>query len=77
MARSWPLRESSGTDLTPLRNVWLQSGSLDELLRDPKGKDPSSLLRGTYFSRRARQGVQTADGSHPAPGSRMLPSILF
>lgn len=38
-----------GADLTPLRNVWLQSGALDELLRDPREKDPSSLLRGTYF----------------------------
>lgn len=39
-----------GTDLTPLRDVWLQSGSLDELLRNPREKDPPSLLRGTYFS---------------------------
>jgi len=56
-----------GTDLTPLRNVWLQSGSLDELLRDPKGKDPSSLLRGTYFSDELVKAFKQLMGLTPRP----------
>jgi patatin-related protein len=38
------------SSLAALRNVWLQSASLDELLRDPREKNPPSLLRGQYFS---------------------------
>ncbi len=56
-----------GTDLTPLRNVWLQSGSLDELLRDPKGKDPSSLLRGTYFFDELVKAFERLMGPAPRP----------
>lgn len=56
-----------GSDLTPLRSVWLQSGSLDELLRDPRGKDPSSLLRGTYFSDELLQAFKRLTGLTARP----------
>ena len=37
---------ATGWDLGWLRDVWLQAGDLELLLRDPATKDPPSLLRG-------------------------------
>ena len=56
-----------GADLTPLRNVWLQSASFDELLRDPKAKDSSSLLRGTYFHDELLKAFQRLTGLTARP----------
>ena len=38
-----------GCDLTGLRDLWKDSGSLSTLLRNPRDKDQPSLLRGQYF----------------------------
>ncbi|WP_167760483.1 patatin-like protein [Blastococcus sp. CT_GayMR16] len=38
-----------GCDLTELRTLWQDAGSLSTLLRHPRQKDQPSLLRGTYF----------------------------
>ncbi|MET0275572.1 MAG: patatin-like protein, partial [Acidimicrobiia bacterium] len=37
---------SNGLDLGILRNVWLETGSFERLLRDPDEKSPPSLLQG-------------------------------
>ena len=39
-------RGARGWDLGPLRDVWLDTGSFDLLLRDPTEKSPPSLLQG-------------------------------
>jgi predicted acylesterase/phospholipase RssA len=38
-----------GTRVDPVRDVWMQDGAIDVLLRDPLQKDPPSLLRGEEF----------------------------
>jgi patatin-related protein len=38
-----------GCDLTGLRALWQDSGSLSTLLRNPRQKDQPSVLRGEYF----------------------------
>ena len=58
-----------GTDLTPLRDVWLQSGSLDELLRDPWEEDPPSLLRGAHFYDELRKAFQQLKSGTPRVAS--------
>ena len=35
-----------GVDLGPLRDIWLETGAFDTLLRDPQQKGPPSLLQG-------------------------------
>jgi patatin-related protein len=40
------LSSAAGVDLAGLRNLWLTTGSMDTLLRDPSEKDPPSLMQG-------------------------------
>jgi predicted acylesterase/phospholipase RssA len=40
------LSSATGMDLAGLRDLWLTTGSLDALLRDPGEKNPPSLLQG-------------------------------
>jgi patatin-related protein len=40
------LSSASGVDLARLRDLWLTTGSMDALLRDPGEKDPPSLMQG-------------------------------
>jgi patatin-related protein len=40
------LSSAAGVDLAGLRELWLQTGSMDELLRHPREKDPPSLMQG-------------------------------
>ena len=48
-------------DLGPLRDLWLENGSLESLLRTPLAKDPPSLLKGDdYFLPKVR-AVTAAD----------------
>jgi patatin-related protein len=61
-----------GCDLTGLRDLWQQQGSLGRLLRHPQQKDAPSLLRGEYFHQelakaydkvwRERPGEPAGDG---------------
>jgi patatin-related protein len=61
-----------GCDLTGLRDLWQNSGSLSTLLRNPRQKDQPSVLRGEYFHEELakayakvwpeRSGVPAADG---------------
>ncbi len=38
-----------GSDLGPLRDLWIHKGALEELLHRTGDKEPQSLLRGEYF----------------------------
>lgn len=40
------LSSAAGADLAGLRDLWLTTGSMDVLLRDPGEKDPPSLMQG-------------------------------
>ena len=40
------LSSAAGVDLARLRGLWLSTGSMDTLLRDPGEKDPPSLMQG-------------------------------
>ena len=40
------LSSAAGADLAGLRDLWLTTGSMDILLRDPGEKDPPSLMQG-------------------------------
>ena len=50
------LSSAAGADLAGLRNLWLTTGSMDQLLRDPGEKNPPSLLQGdkVLFTQLAR-----------------------
>ena len=62
---------SRGLDLGPLRDVWLNTGSFDLLLRDPTDKSPPSLLQGDgVLLDGLRKGIDllAAGGSAAATG---------
>jgi patatin-related protein len=40
------LSSAAGVDLAGLRDLWLETGSMDALLRDPGEKNPPSLMQG-------------------------------
>ncbi|MFD9324321.1 patatin-like protein [Streptomyces sp. NPDC060065] len=40
---------ANGLDLGPLRELWLKTGSLQDLLRDPVERHPPSLMQGDAF----------------------------
>lgn len=43
------LAQVYASDLTPLRDVWIERGAFDQLLRNPYRRDPTSLLRGDEY----------------------------
>jgi patatin-related protein len=63
-----------GCDLTGLRDLWQDQGSLSTLLRNPRQKDQPSVLRGEYFHEQLaaayaklfpeRSGVPAGDGEY-------------
>ena len=57
----------TGSDLGGLRDLWLDLGALTELLRDPKDKNPPSLLYGDerMFAVLANQIPKLATGPFP------------
>lgn len=53
------LAQVYGAPLTPLRDVWIERGAFDRLLRNPYQKDPTSLLRGDeYFLVQLREAFR-------------------
>ena len=50
------LSSAAGADLAKLRDLWLTTGSMDLLLRDPREKNPPSLMQGdkVLFTQLAR-----------------------
>jgi patatin-related protein len=60
MARARPC------DLGGLRDMWLEAGAFDTLLRDPAGPSPLSLLHGDVLLDRLRAGMKMLGGK-PSP----------
>ena len=54
------LSSAAGADLAMLRDLWLTTGSMDLLLRDPGEKNPPSLMQGdkVLFTQLAR-GIES------------------
>ncbi|MFG2053169.1 patatin-like protein [Micromonospora sp. NPDC048930] len=58
-----------GGELSVMRDLWHEHGSLDRLLRDPLTRDPKSLLQGDdYFLPKVREALEKviAPGGSPA-----------
>jgi len=53
-------------DLGGLRDMWLEAGAFDTLLRDPAGSSPPSLLHGDVLLDRLRSGMKML-GGRPSP----------
>ena len=60
------LSSAAGADLAKLRDLWLTTGSMDLLLRDPGEKNPPSLMQGdkVLFTQLAR-GIEDFYRSRP------------
>ena len=60
------LSSAAGADLAMLRDLWLTTGSMDLLLRDPGEKNPPSLMQGdkVLFTQLAR-GIEDFYRSRP------------
>ena len=60
------LSSAAGADLAMLRDLWLTTGSMDLLLRDPGEKNPPSLMQGdkVLFTQLAR-GIESFYRSRP------------
>ena len=76
------LSSAAGVDLARLRDLWLTTGSMDALLRDPGEPDPPSLMQGdkVLYSKLA-QGIITLynNGRDPrlAPSHDALDTTVF
>jgi patatin-related protein len=71
------LAQVYGADLAPLRAVWLDRGSFDQLLRSPHERDPESLLRGNeYFFKQLREAFRKVKGSRVARRAEQVPIEL-
>jgi patatin-related protein len=68
------LSSAAGADLALLRDLWLKTGSMDLLLRDPAERNPPSLMQGdkVLFTQLA-QGIKGFWEGRPAPGTPFAP----
>ena len=68
------LSSAAGADLAMLRDLWLKTGSMDLLLRDPAERNPPSLMQGdkVLFTQLA-QGIEGFWERRPDRGHRSLP----
>lgn len=76
------LSSAAGVDLARLRDLWLTTGSMDALLRDPGEKDPPSLMQGDgVLYRGLEQGIRALyeDGHDPglAPPDPVVDTTVF
>ncbi|MGH3120763.1 MAG: patatin-like protein, partial [Streptosporangiaceae bacterium] len=69
------LSSAAGADLAQLRDLWLTTGSMDLLLRDPGERNPPSLMQGdkVLFSHLAR-GIQGFWDQRPDAGESPAPA---
>ena len=69
------LSSAAGADLALLRDLWLTTGSMDLLLRDPGEPRPPSLMQGdkVLFSQLAR-GIEGFWDRRPAAGEPVRPA---
>jgi predicted acylesterase/phospholipase RssA len=76
------LSSAAGVDLAKLRDLWLTTGSMDALLRDPGEKNPPSLMQGDkVLFNGLNQGINDLynhrhDGGLAPPG-RVLDTTVF
>jgi patatin-related protein len=62
------LVNARGLDLAPLRDIWLEAGSFDRLLRNPREPSPPSLLYGDkQLLESLRTGIGKVIGGTPPP----------
>ncbi len=68
------LSSAAGADLAKLRDLWLTTGSMDLLLRDPGERNPPSLMQGdkVLFTELAR-GIEGFWDGRPAQGTPFAP----
>ena len=68
------LSSAAGADLARLRDLWLTTGSMDLLLRDPGERNPPSLMQGdkVLFTELAR-GIEGFWDGRPAQGTPIRP----
>ena len=68
------LSSAAGADLAMLRDLWLKTGSMDLLLRDPAERNPPSLMQGdkVLFTQLA-QGIEGFWERRPGPGTPFAP----
>ncbi|MEU5722353.1 patatin-like protein [Micromonospora sp. NPDC047738] len=60
-----------GGDLSVMRDLWHEHGSLDRLLRDPLTRNPKSLLKGDdYFLPKVREALEKVISEVRRPASR-------
>ena len=66
------LSSAAGVDLARLRGLWLTTGSMDTLLRDPGEKNPPSLMQGDkVLFTGLDQGISDlCDNGRPDPSLR-------
>ncbi|WP_328418412.1 patatin-like protein [Micromonospora sp. NBC_00389] len=61
-----------GGDLSVMRDLWHEHGSLDRLLRDPLSRSPKSLLKGDdYFLPKVRDALEKLISDARSPVSRI------
>lgn len=71
------LAQAYGADLTPLRDVWIERGAFDQLLRNPYQRDPTSLLRGDeYFLVQLRDAFRRVKEAGTLQNSKEVPIDL-
>jgi patatin-related protein len=77
------LSSAAGVDLARLRDLWLTTGSMDALLRDPGEPDPPSLMQGDkVLYNGLAQGISTlyhngCDDPRLAPPSPAVDTTVF
>ncbi|XUL93988.1 patatin-like protein [Streptomyces galilaeus] len=73
------LANARNCDMVGLRDLWLDKGSLDLLLRDPSEKAPPSLLKGDDgLLKRIQEGLNTVLGTAPSHATKADgPTMVF
>jgi patatin-related protein len=72
------MSSAGGADLAGLRGLWLRSGALDVLLRDPAEKNPPSLMQGdkVLFEQLA-DGIRDIHGTCRKLGGYARPATVY
>jgi patatin-related protein len=62
-------------DTGPVRDLWMDAGAFDRLLRDPRRPDPPSLLRGDFLLTKLHDAIGAIAAGPPPPDPR--PTHVF
>ncbi len=72
------MSSAGGADLAGLRDLWLQAGALDLLLRDPAEKNPPSLMQGDkVLLDKLAQGIRGVYGTGKRFGEAAQPTTAY